>query len=430
VSVAAGGRARAAIGWLALAALIGWSACVHHGVGPLRPGVEPPWYAPRASLFAHEATAALLAPPALAFAALGLPALLLAICAAVGTGSALVAALATSCAAATLLFAFYGVVAPFPWEFFGWRGSAAICGVAAAVGFSLAAPLLARSWLALRWPARVLVFAPFALAVLALLRNATGTDASLPFAISPWPAVPVFGLEVAALLVAIWLAGAAAGVAWIARPRAGAAPRAMLAGLALGAGTSLALLAAGSAAGLFPFHASLRPLAPLGAACAVAILVACRVGARDPAALAVRARTLAVGAALVGIPLLAGQVWAWSDYYRTREIRAREIIDALHGYIEREGLYPDELDQLVAAGLLPRIPEPAIGFSWLYDGSFRYESYGTSYLLEFPAPRWVQCHYTPAPLVEDLDPEERAELAADGGLEEAWSCPSTPPELW
>ena len=50
--------------------------------------------------------------------------------------------------------------------------------------------------------------------------------------------------------------------------------------------------------------------------------------------------------------------------------------------------------------------------------------------VEFPAPRWVQCHYTPAPLAEDLDEDEKAELAAEGGLEESWSCPSAPPELW
>jgi len=429
VSASAGGRARAAIGWIALLALFAWSAAVHHGVGPARQGALPLWYEPRAFLFRNQATAALLDPPALAFAVLGLPALLLAAGAILATDSAIAAALAASCLVATLLFVFYGVVAPFPWQFFGWRGSVAIALVGAAVGFALAAPWLARSWLALRWPARVAVFAPFALATLAFLRNATGTDASLPFAISPWPAVPVFGLEVGALLVAIWLAGAALGVAFVAR-RGNARPRGLLLGAALGAAASLAVLEAGSAAGLFPFGVSARPLAPLASACVLAILVASRVGVRDSAQLTTRARVLGVGAALVGVPLLAGQAWAWSDYHRTREVRAREIIDALHQYIEREGLYPDELDDLVSAHLLARIPEPAIGFPWLYDGRFRYESYGTSYLLEFPAPRWVQCHYTPAPRSEDLDEDERQELAAAGELGESWSCPSAPPELW
>lgn len=426
----AGRRTRAALGWLALLLLFAFSACVHHGVGPLRAGGPLPWYAPRAVLFANDATAALLDPPALAFAALGLPALLLAVCIVVATESALAAALAASCVVAILLFVFYGVVAPFPWEFFGWRGSLTICLVALALGFALAAPLLARSWLALRWPARTAAFAPFALAVLAFLRNATGTDASLPFAISPWPAVPVFGLEVGALLIAICLAGAALGLAWIARRGGPARARALLVGAALGVAAALAILAGGSSAGLFPFSVSTRSLVPPALACIAAILVASRIGVRSDAQVAARARVLGVGAALVGVPLLAGQAWAWSDYHRTRDVRAREIIDALHTWVERASLYPDELDELVQAHLLERIPEPAIGFPWLYDGRFRYESYGTSYLLEFPAPRWVQCHYTPAPLAEDLDEDEKAELAAEGGLEESWSCPSAPPELW
>ena len=430
MSVAAARRPRAALGWVALLLLIGFSAAVHHGVGPLRPGTAPPWYAPRAFLFASDATVALLDPPALAFATLGLPALVLAACVVVATDSALAAALAASCVVATLLFVFYGVVAPFPWQFFGWRGSLTILLVALAVGFALAAPLLARSWLTLRWLARVAIFAPFALAVLAFLRNATGTDTSLAFAISPWPAVPVFGLEVGALLIAICFAGVALGLAWIARRGGPARARALAAGLALGVAVALAILAGGSAAGLFPFSVSARSLVPPAIVCFGAILLASRVGVRSDAQVAARARLLGVGAALVGVPLLAGQAWAWSDYHRTRDVRAREIIDALHAYVERESLYPDELDQLVEARLLERIPEPAIGFPWLYDGRFRYESYGTSYLLEFPAPRWVQCHYTPAPLLEDLDEEERAELEAEGGLEESWSCPSTPPELW
>ncbi|HVH17464.1 MAG TPA: hypothetical protein VNF72_04135, partial [Myxococcota bacterium] len=66
MSVAAARRPRAALGWVALLLLIGFSAAVHHGVGPLRPGTAPPWYAPRAFLFASDATVALLDPPALA----------------------------------------------------------------------------------------------------------------------------------------------------------------------------------------------------------------------------------------------------------------------------------------------------------------------------------------------------------------------------
>lgn len=421
-------RGSAAIGWLALVALLVWTACVHHGIGPAKQDPDPPWYAPRAFFFASEATSGLLDPPALAFAALGLPALVFAAAVVVATGSALASALALSCLVATLLFVFYGVVAPFPWLFFGWRGSAVLCLLGAVVGFALASPLLARRWLALAWPARIAVYTPFVAFSIILLRNATGTDATLPFAISPWPAVPVFGLETAALCIAIWLAGAALGIAGTARRRAGAGSG--LVGWALAGAVPLAVLATGSRLGLFPFRASLPALVGLALACAVATGVGSRLGARDAANLALRARAQGVAAALVGVPLLVGQVWAWSDYHRTREIRARSIIDALEAWFAREGLYPDGLDALVEAGNLARIPEPAIGFAALYDGSFAYQSFGTSFLLEFPAPRWVQCAYTPAPALEDFEPEEIAELEAEGSLQESWSCPSKPPELW
>ena len=431
MSDAAAPRARAAIGWLALALLLGWTSCVHHGVGPLKRGSEGHWYATRAFLFEHEATAALLEPPALAFAVLALPALLLAATVALAGGSALASALAVSCALATALFVFYGTRAPLPWQFFGWRGSAVLWGVALVVGSALTAPWLARSWRALpRW-LRVAVYAPIALGGVALLRNATGTDESLPFAISPWPALPVFGLEVGALGCAAIFAGAALGAAGVARWRAGGDARRPGA-LVIAAGVALPalLLQAGAGLGLLPFHPGVGTSALCAAASGVLIALAARRAADSDGSSALCVRGLALAALLVGAPVLVGQAWAWVDYQRTRELRAREIIDALHAYLERESLYPDRLDELVERGLLARIPEPAIGFPLGRVDAFDYASYGTSYLLDFSAPRWVQCHYTPAPILEDLDEEERAELAAEGGLEEAWSCPSTPPELW
>jgi hypothetical protein len=107
-------------------------------------------------------------------------------------------------------------------------------------------------------------------------------------------------------------------------------------------------------------------------------------------------------------------------------------------YLEKEELYPDELADLVKTGYLDEIPEPAIGFGFLYDGHFRYRSFGSSFILEFPAPRWVECAYTPPydDEEEEYEEEEFDEalgLAGDGGgdsLDEAWSCPEKPPELW
>jgi hypothetical protein len=429
VSLAAGRRAHAAIGWLLLILLLGWTACVHHGVGPEKLGLDDRWYTPRAFLLEYESTGGLLASPALAFTLLCAPALVLAVAASLATGSALAGALAASCVLATALFTFYGTRAPLPWDFFGWRGSAVLCSVAAVSGTALAAPWLARSWLRLPRALRIAVYAPLVILVVVLLRNVTGTNEKLSFAISPWPALTVFGIEVGALGVAIVLAGAALAAFGATRARARGSER-PAAALAFAAGmlVPLALLQAGSWLGLFPFHVGAGLVTAFTLATAALVAVSLW---RTHESSALRPRLLALAALLLGAPVLLGQAWAWLDYQRTREGRAREIIDALQVYVEREGLYPDELSQLVDAKLLARIPEPSIGFQ-LGDGvdSFDYASYGTSYLLDFSAPRWVQCHYTPAPILDDLDEEERAELAAEGGLEESWSCPSTPPELW
>jgi hypothetical protein len=303
--------------------------------------------------------------------------------------------------------------------------------IALAIGLAIAAPLLAGSWLRLRPALRVAIFLPAAILVIAFLRNATGTDPSLDFGLSPWPAVPVFGLEVGALFVAIGWIATAIGAHGCVRSRSsrGRVALALIASLL----TSSLLLAVGSWLRLFPFQVGPRLLAgvALGGAAATAAAATLFVrGRRD--LLAARARRIAVGAALVGAPLLAGQAWAQLDYYVTREVRARRIIDALEVHLERETLYPDTLDELVAAGDLDRIPEPAIGFDALYDGRFEYQGFGTSYLLEFPAPRWVQCAYTPAVVYEEGEEEEYEGDGEFGAADllESWSCPSRPPELW
>jgi hypothetical protein len=329
------------------------------------------------------------------------------------------------------------------WEFFGWRGSVVLWLVAACVGFALTAPLLAASWLRHAWPLRLALYLPPAFAVIALVRNATGTDPALKYSISPWPAVPVFGIEVGAILVLSWLAGAAIAAAALARPRSGTADALRVVGIGLGLAAPVALLLAGSALGLLPFAADARVFVPAVRPSALTVIGVATLRVRGERVLGRRARRLAVGSALVGIPLIAGQALARWDYHQTREHGARTIIDALATYYEREQLYPDALQELVTSGELERVPTPSIGFSFLYDGNFRYESFGTSFILEFPAPRWVECAYTP-PYEDEWEGEPNVAAAADrepeaweidakgegDALDEAWSCPSAPPELW
>ncbi len=123
---------------------------------------------------------------------------------------------------------------------------------------------------------------------------------------------------------------------------------------------------------------------------------------------------------LTGLPILLGQLLVRWDYAQTRDASAQRLIEALARHYEREQLYPDSLQELVRTSELDSLPRPHIGFGFLGRPPFAYQGFGTSYLLEFAAPRWVQCAYNPP--YPDEDPDE-----ALGG---AWSCPSRPPELW
>ena len=102
-----------------LGALLVYTAALHHGIGPVKPGYADRWYTPTGFLLERDFTYALLDPPGLAFLCLGLPALLLLVGVLVTWRSALAAAVGVSCVIACLLFTFYGLVAPFAWQFFG-----------------------------------------------------------------------------------------------------------------------------------------------------------------------------------------------------------------------------------------------------------------------------------------------------------------------
>jgi hypothetical protein len=367
------------------------------------------------------------------------------------TRSALMRTAALCAVLASAMFLFYALgsgITQVAWNLFHWRASGTMLAVAAAVAAMLVSPWLAARWLRLGWPARLAWFLPIGFLVLAIERNVTGTNPRLPFAISPWPVVQVFALETVGTTIAALLAGIALGLFGLARwrERRGVALGllAILAGVALPIGW----LWLGSR-GLLPFHAS--PSLELGAG---AVALAGMVGAaalrwrRGAAVLRRGALAAGTGALLLGVPLLLGEAWARLDYSRTRDVYAQHVIDALQKYYARESLYPETLEQLVASGDLDAVPRPAIGFGFLSDASFSYQAFGTSFLLEFAAPRWVQCAYNP-PFSENGDAEDDvasggaadaaartpgvASAAADAESDSrsgAWSCPSSPPELW
>lgn len=209
---------------LLFGALVGYAGWLHHGLGP-RPDGGLHWWSPRGFLWqalAGSAYSDWLSDLRIGMAVFVTPALILALACFTTTRSAVLRTCAVSAAAATALFAFYALssnVSRFAWNLFHWRGSATLLALGCVVGVCLVAPWLAARWLKLRWGARLAIYLPVFFAVVAVERNVTGTNSELVFAISPWPVVPVFGLEVLASTLAAQAAGVSLGLLGLARVR-------------------------------------------------------------------------------------------------------------------------------------------------------------------------------------------------------------------
>ena len=424
-----GRRDRVVAGALLAGALVAYAALIHHGVGPDLAGEDGRWFEPRG--FLRRSLAGLGDGRAIALlgavATLGLAAVVWL------TRSALARAVALWAAVAVVCFAAYGLALPLPWQAFGGHWSGTMLVFAAVVGGALAAVWLTGSWLRLPLWLRVATYLPVFAAVVALERNITGTDPALPFALSPWPMVTVFGLEVVASIVAWALVGVAAALVLGLAPEGSRRRRlAPWAGALLAAAVPMVAVAVGSRQGLLPFAAGPTTFAVVAggslALFAAAVLPLLRRPERAPA----RARLFVWAAALLGLPLLLGQTLTRLDYAETRNDRAQRVIEGLEAFYAAEQVYPDSLAEVVEAGHLEELPRPRIGFPFLANDAFVYQSFGTSFLLEFAAPRWIQCAYNPPYFDEDEreEAEDGDRAAGEDDLAGAWSCPSNPPELW
>ena len=401
------------LGWAGALGTVLWAALLHHGVGPsFRTGS---WLEPSSFLWGEIPDELL---PALALLVLPCAAIAAAVC--FVTPSALARTLAGFSTIASTCFVVYGLEADRVWRFFHWRWSVTAVLFSALVALAGYAPLLAARWRLLGWPLRLATYLPIFAFLVVFERNITGTNSELPFALSPWPIVQIVGLEVVASAIAALEIGVAFGLAAVSR---GALLGTV--GVLPAVGFPLVALAFGSDSGLLPFQASPRLYASIAIAW-LFVLAACALWPpRGREALARRAGNLGLGGLLAVLPLVTGQALTRLDYSVTRDERAQAIIDALAVHRARTSAYPDELAGLVGAGLLPEVPRPRIGFGSQQE--FTYQNFGESYLLEFSAPRWIQCAYNPPFVVEPgevLDAEDAADL---GG---AWSCPQKPPELW
>jgi hypothetical protein len=401
------------LGWGGAGLTLLWAALLHHGIGPgFRQGafIEP-------SSFLLGDVPTELGP---ALAVLVLPAAAIASAVCFLTRSVLARALAGMATLASACFVFYGLEASQVWRFFHWRWSVSVLLFAAVVAGAVYAPLLAARWRELAWPWKLASYLPVFAFLVVYERNVTGTNHDLPLALSPWPVVQILGLELAASAIAALELGVAFGLFGLSR-----GPLLTAAGVLAALGFPLASLALGSQSGFLPFRAGPILYTATALAC-LAVLAACALWPpRGREAWQRRALNVGLGGVLLGAPLVVGQAFTRLDYSATRDGRAQQIIDALAAHRERNDGYPDELDRLVEAGLLAEVPRPRIGF--LSDQQFVYQNFGESYLLEFSAPRWIQCAYNPPWLLgpgEQADPEDADQLAG------SWSCPQKPPELW
>jgi len=421
------------VGWIFTAALLAYAALLHKGIGPIPSNLESNWYNPSSSLLGTLQASSLggaMESAGSAIALLALPALAFAVAVFFTTRSAAARMLSTASVIAVVLLVYYGVRAPGVWSFFHWRWSGCMALFSICLAAALTAPLLAESWKRLGWPLRLLLYLPVFVAAVVFERNVTGTDDALVFSISPWPVVQVFGLEVFASAIALLLIGVAIGLWIVSRsrePTPGNVIALSIAAAVMAAAIPTLALWLGSEQGLLPFRAGPVLLAATAAIALAALAIAATLGVgRGSGKLAARARVWALGGLLLGMPLLVGQIMTRLDYTSTRDTLADRVIDALQRHYERESIYPESLDELVGSGDLAELPRPQIGFALLSQQDFLYQGFGTSYILEFSAPRWIQCAYNP-PYQDEYEEEEEEDLEDLGG---SWSCPSKPPELW
>jgi hypothetical protein len=414
---------RSWIGWLLLGLLALYAGFVHHGFGAVPETFDLAWYNPRSFMIYFLQANTPLDPwnrPTLTLAIALVPAIALALGAGLALRSSLGRVLALTLVFATLLFLRAGISTPLPWRIYQWLFSALILSVALSLASGILAPLLAGSWLRLRWGLRLLVYLPiFALAI-GLMRNATGFDPRAPLNLSLWPTVPFFGFQVVDAYLALAFCGVALVLTGVAARSLG-----VRAWGAAAAGGLLLVVGLATVGGT-----GWAPAGVVSAASGLAIYAGRRIPRGTSRAHAPGLRT-GVAALLISLPLFVGQGLVERDYAQTQHGRAQQMIDALAAYYAAEEVYPESLQVLVDEKRLDSIPRPAIGFRLLSDPEFSYQSFGDNYLLEFSAPGWVQCQYNP-PWIDDFEArgfqDESYQEGDEGGV---WQCPPPrPPDFF
>lgn len=322
-------------------------------------------------------------------------------------------------------FSYYGLLSADTWQDFGWRWPAVLVSTSFYVALFLLAPAVTRAIRARSTALQALGLTAFAGSIYFLSTEVTGTNPSLDWNLSPWPTLTLFGFLLFGLVLGV--IQLAAGVGILASGRATGVTR-----------VACAVLVAAAAASLMRWIPFTTPRAAQ-----IALLAA---PAAALAALAGRRREEAAGSAalphlVAGFLILASiKIGQWQGEYfqaKSRDEIASRIVAALEKFRGEQGVYPDELVNLVP-GYLPSVPLPDVGWFPGSDEQFVYTYLGDSFLLEFPSVLWVQCAYSPAYRAEGDEGhgegvEDKAPIGSTDGaetLEASWSCESKPPRLW
>jgi MFS family permease len=418
----------ASLGWLTVLAAFGYAIYGYYGFAPPPGGMPTDWWHGRTFILDYETMGGYVDAPIAGTIVFGIPAFAVFLATLFTTRSAIARLLSLSFSLTAILFAAAGFAAGPLWVLFSWRFSA----VAFLTGLSLAAavlsPVLIASWLRIGVTKRLVIYAPIFFGVMASVRGATGTSEHMTFMMSPWPLWTTYGLEAGVMTAAILLFSIAFGVLWISRGRVDAVA-------ALGLILAISLPGAWALFGDSELPTQWALQASLIAACVIAACSIHRGETDRTAELLRRSYHIGLGAVLVAVPVFAGRSLATGDYALNRYIRAPGVIEALQQHIKSEEFYPETLEGLVEAGYFDHSPKPRIGFGWLEliglsdEVKFRYNEYGSSFVLEFDSRFWVQCSYSGNYYFDDEEEEFDEEDQEYADEEPEWTCLDKRPAL-
>ncbi len=424
---AASSRIHTPLGWLTVLINVAYILYGYYGFAPPPEGMPTDWWHGRTFILDWESMGGYVDAPVMGALIWSLPSFAICLATFLTTRSAVARCISLYCAIASFLYGAAGFAAGAAWMLFSWRFTAVLDSIAFALAATLTSALLVGSWLRLSASLRAAIYLPVFVLVIAVVRGTTGTSEEGSFGVSPWPVFTTFGLDNAVFVLCGLLFATAIGVLSFSRDSFDSVSR---------VGLVIAIVLPGYLTSLrFP-GMELEVLLSLALTAVLMIGLASffRVESSE-GGLGGRALRIALGAGLVFVPIVAGSAMARGDFAVNRYVRSPEVIDALQAHIKAEEYYPEKLEDLVKAGYLDASPRPRIGFGALETlgivepATYRYNEYGSSFVLEFDSSLWVQCQYS-GHYYFDEEEEDYEDEEDDWEPEEPeWACLDKAPAL-